>query len=449
MKKHNVALINPPSPFLINDRVFPNLGLLQVATSYKEQGHNVSLIDLCGVENSKEIISKIANEYDFFGFSSTTSQFIETYSLLETLKESNPNAKTFIGGSHASAVSSLRKIPSLDNKLDSNISSIENFDVIIEGDGENSYAELLKGGEKGRKKDLIKNIDESPIPNRSLIDILSYKYSLDGKPTTTIMTQRGCPFKCKFCCGRDIDMYRISRRHSPERVLKELDYLNSEFGYEAFMWFDDEVNLDTKRIFELSKLLEKRHYIHRGFVRSNLVRKFPDTIKALKDSGFVELCSGAESGSDKILKEINKGATLEDNLKASELIKREGIRYKSFTIIGHPGETIEDIESTKELIRKTSPDSFDVSILTPYPGSTLYNLAITSRKHEGYGWEYNGLYFNKIDYSKDNSFYKGRIGEYSCEIRTDELTSEYLLKIRDEMEIDLKKELYGEEGKND
>jgi len=416
----------------MEERVFPNLGILDVATAQKSRGEDISLIDLCGSENPTQEIKDIANEFDIFGFSSTTPQFIETHRLHQTLKEENPKAKTIIGGAHPSAVYSLIQAGQSD---DPNIAPLEEFDYIIVGEGENIDMTSLKKG--WNQEPLIKKIDELLIPDRSLIDLKSYKYNLKGNPATTIMSQRGCPFSCSFCCGREIEMYRKVRSKSPQKVLEELDYLNSEFGFTSFMWFDDEVNVNPSRLKDLSNKLGKRGYSHRGFVRSDLLVKNPDTLDYLADAGFVELCSGVESGSPEVLKRIGKGTTPEINSQAAQMIMNKGIDYKSFTIIGHPGETYEDIEKTKNWIKNNKPDGFDVTILTPYPGSKLYDHSKPSTKHEGFDREWNGLFFKRIDYSSEESFYKGKSGEYVCNVRTEELRPKDLLKIRDEIEKDI------------
>src|SRR3989339_1356880 len=194
MKK--IALINPPSPFLINDKVFPNSGLLQLTTSLKEKGYNARIIDLCGNENPlKKMFNEIQDE-THIGFSSTTPQFVDTYKLHKELKKKIPKIKTIIGGAHPSAIYSLMKNGRTE---DVNIKPLMEFDHIVVGEGDEIDPFNLQKGWNVQK--LIKDINEKPIPDRKLIDILSYEYSLKCKSTPTIVTQRGCPFKCTFCCG--------------------------------------------------------------------------------------------------------------------------------------------------------------------------------------------------------------------------------------------------------
>ncbi len=438
-----IALINPPSPFLIDERVFPNLGLLNVATSMRNKGYSVKVFDLCGDKDYKNTIKEIAKKFRIFGFSSTTPQFPYAFEINRIIKSMNPSSFTIIGGAHASAVySTIVKLGSEEIKNDPNIKTLEEFNLIWVGEADEISLEKNFNNEKWFHSEVIHNIDSIPIADRSFIDIKSYHYKINGRSATTIITQRGCPFNCIFCCGRKIPMYNKFRQHSIKRVIEEMDYLNREFGFDAFMWFDDEININSKRLLELCKELKKRDYIHRGFIRSDLMIQSPELLDVLADAGFVELCTGVESGSDKILKSINKGTTTQINLKVADMIKNKGIRYKAFSLIGHPGETYEDVMKTKKWMIDARPDSFDVTILIPYPGSRIYEEALPSLKYKDYSYEYkDGLFFNKIDFSKEHSHYKGILGEYVSHVRTNELEAEELVKLRDKLEREIKSEL--------
>lgn len=438
--KEKIALINPPSPFLLDERVFPNVGLLYVATQMRKDDYDVKVFDFCGDKNYKESMEKIAKDFDVYAFSSTSSQFLYTYELLEILKKNTPRAFGVIGGSHPSSMFSLkRKLNLKERLLEPNIKSLEEFDLILEGDGEVSYKEIFKQGLKWRKS-ILGSIDDVPIPAREFYNLNSYHYRLNGQRATTIITQRGCPFDCIFCCGRDMEVYRKSRQHSPEHVAEEMKYLEN-IGYKAFVWFDDEININPKRLEKISDLIKDKKYIHRGFLRSDLLVKHPESLEALIDMDFVELCIGVESGSKRILDLIHKHTTPEINYEATDMIKKKGMRIKTFTIIGHPSETYEDVMKTREWLIKAKPDNLDIAVLTPYPGSPLYDDAKPSTKFKDYKWEYKGLYFNKPNYSKQTAFQKGIPGQYSCFVRTDELSSEQLLRLRDDLEKEIKSKL--------
>lgn len=442
-----VALINPPSPFLINERVIPNMGLLHVATEMRKGGIDVKVFDFCGDKEYESHMEGVALErFDVYGFSTTTPQFSQTYRLLQILKKSKPKAFTVVGGPHPASMLSLRRAMTLEERsLDPNIGKLEEFDLILGGDGELSHEEIFQSGPKWREMPLIRDLDSIDIPDRSFYDIKSYHYDMDGLESTSIVTQRGCPFKCNFCCGRNIASYRISRVFSSKRILEEMDYLNGEFGFEAFTWQEDEINLNRKRVLELSKLLQKRNYLHKGLVRSDLLVRFPETAEALAESGFIEICSGIETGSDKVLRALGKGTSVETNSRAVELVKNNGMKFKAFIMLGNPTETYDDIMLTRQWLLDYKPDIFDLAIFQPYPGSLIYDDSIPSTRFEDYGYEWRGqLFLNRFDFSENSSFYKGSHGKYESSVRTEELSAEDLVRIRDDLEREVKEKLYGE-----
>ena len=431
--KKEIAIVIPNNPFLINEKVFPNIGALRVATALEDEGHSVDVLDFAG--KKAEDIIPYAHNYKYFGFSSTTPQFPYTLQIYYELKKANPKAKTIIGGAHPSALYSLKER----GIEDENIGDLELFDTIFAGEGEDTTNLFKEGWQKGN---LIKNLDDTPIPDRDLVDIKSYHYNLMGKDTTFIMSQRGCPHQCAFCCGRDIDMYNHVRFNSPKRVLEELDMLNKNYGYNSFMFYDDEININTSRLEELCGALKERDYQFRGFVRSDNIVKHPESVQWLKDAGFVKLCTGVESGSNRILKRIKKGCTIEQNSEARRLIGEVGIHYESFMIVGHPDETLEDIEMTKQWLLDNKPDDFDINILTPYPGSRIYDNASKNKRFKNYEWGYNGIYFNKPRYGKEDSFYKGLNRQSHSGVRTNEISNKKLKEIRNNMEKEVRKKLY-------
>jgi len=426
----NLALINPPSPFLINERVAYNLGFVRVATHLHKDGHNVTFFDFAGNKNYLSDAKNI-NGYDAYLFSSTTPQFPYTYKIFKTIKERTSNIYTIIGGAHASAISSLKE----KGIKDDNINTLNEFDTIFNGEGEDTTNIFKKGWVKGK---LIKNIDDTLLPNTSFIDIKSYKYFINNIPTTNIMTQRGCPHQCEFCCGRDIEMYNKTRFHSPERILKELDELNNKYGYTSFMWYDDEININNSRLEKLCLKLSKRNYQHRGFIRNDQIVSNPKSIEWMKKAGFVKLCAGVESGSNRILELIKKKSSYKINLLARKIVGNAGIHYESFLLLGHPSETLHDVMLTKQWLLEAKPDDFDLNIITPYPGSKIYDNSIPSNKFKNYKWEYNRLYFNKPDYSKEDSYYKGIDGLSIINTRTDDLDYDTLFNLRNNIEKEVR-----------
>jgi radical SAM superfamily enzyme YgiQ (UPF0313 family) len=227
-------------------------------------------------------------------------------------------------------------------------------------------------------------------------------------------------------------------------------HLHKEYGVNGFMLYDDELNLNNTRIMNLMWCLVTaqkelgQEFRFRGFVRSNLFTD--EQAQAMYWAGFRWIIVGFESGSQRMLYNMEKQATVEDNTRCIEIAKRNGLKVKAAMSIGHPGESIETIYQTKDWLLEAHPDSVDVSIITPYPGSSYYNQAVPSDSLEGI-WVYiskkygDKLYMQDVDYISVEQYYKGVPGEYKSYVFTDYLTAEKLVELRDSIAMVTQKSL--------
>lgn len=387
-----ICLVALPSPFLIEDKVQPPLGVLYVAASLLDKGYEVV------VHDGK--IEEIPEGYDVYGISATSPQFQLAEQARSLIKRRNGKTRVIIGGPHAG----------------SDHESCKAFDGVVIGDGE--VAAFLAVGYKTK-------LVECPIerlyhPARHLIDLKSYKYKIDGRLATTIMTSRGCPYSCAFCC----QLNRFNTFPS-EFVREELMDLINNYGYKAFMFFDDLFILQKQRLRDILHGIED--IIWRGFSRADaIVRNGVDMLKFMADSGCREIGMGLETGSDKILKIVNKKETIDTYKKAIEMIHSQGIRIKGFLIVGLPSESPETIQETCDFLEAVKLDDLDISIYQPLKKSHVYD---NKQQYD--------IFWDNIDLGK--SWYKGTPGEYTAQIRTSALSSDDILKARDMLEARFKK----------
>jgi len=407
-----ITFVIPPSPFLLNDKVFVPLGPLYIAAVLEQKGYDVKVVDLTGTENWEEkLIEAVKQKDELIGLTSTTADFPTTLKILKIIKSVNKETPVAIGGPHATIS------PDQCNM----------FDKIIIGDGTTGIFLALDSEEKIVHGPMVENLDELPLPARHLIDIGSYHYEINGRKATNVISQLGCPFNCAFCCGRNIKEYNTVRFRSPENFVKELDYLNEKYGFEAFMIHDDEFNLNKERTLKICKALSERDYALRGFVRTDL---FDEGIaEAMAKAGFYQVDAGVESGSPKILKIINKMTTPEINTKARTLAKKYGINFKCFITVGHPSESREDIMMTKQWLIDNKPDAFEIYVITPYPGSPLYD------NREDYDIQFN------INYLHDITSVTRKNGEHRCLVRNSHLSAEEIANLREEVDHEVREKL--------
>jgi len=452
MDKKRIALVIPPSPFLLDERVVVNLGILKIGAMLKLHGHTVNVIDLSGNTNYRcDVITELNKlNPDIVGFTSTTQQFPFVINITKEIREHFPKLKIMIGGTHPTLVYASLKRKQV--RSEKNWKSIEDhFDIVVAGDGELAVFEALErmneappviiDADKTSSPHFLtsKQFDEFPWPDRSLIDLDSYHFYVKEKRATSVIAQLGCPFACGFCSGRTSPMLRKIRLRQSSGVIEEILHLYDTYKYTGYMFYDDELNVNPSMVELLDMLIALRDkkgldFSYRGCIKSELFTD--EQAKKMAAAGFDELLVGFESGSDRILKNINKKATKADNERCVELARKHGLRIKFLMSIGHPGESPETCQDTMNWLLKMQPDFFNVTIITCTPGMFYYDYAIQTDK----GWTYTAqpsgdkLHTADLDYTKISDYYNGVPGKYNSYVSTDTLTSSDLIKWRDSIE---------------
>jgi radical SAM superfamily enzyme YgiQ (UPF0313 family) len=230
-------------------------------------------------------------------------------------------------------------------------------------------------------------------------------------------------------------------------VVAEIAHLYEKHGYKGFMLYDDELNVNPQMVPMMNAIAEyqEAHHVQfklRGFIKSQL---FTETqAQAMYRAGFRWILTGFESGSPRILQNIQKKATREDNTRCIEIAKRAGLKCKALMSIGHPGESAKTLTETRTWLLENKPDDFDVTIITPYPGSPYYDDAIMENGAWTYTFAPTGdkLYAQEVDYCKTADYYKGSPeGGYQSYVWTDALSAGMLVSERDRMERDVRQAL--------
>lgn len=370
-----VVLINPSSPFMIDQAVMPPLGLWYIAGALKD--HDVTIVD-------RGLGDRIPKA-DVYGVTGTVvSQIGEVVKRLHGLK--------VIGGPHATSMP---------------VEMMKWFDTVVCGEGEGVINQIVNDGITGivhaqRLTDL-----DNIFPDRS--QEWRYHYKIDGIPATTMITSRGCPHDCAFCSKEVYGHRRVAR--SVESVMVEVDSVMSR-GYNATMFYDDTFMTGRKRLVSLCEAFQECGLVWRCLARADDSDK--DILELMKASGCREIGVGVESGSQQILDNIQKHETVEQHHKCIQLAHEVGLRVKAFMVVGLPGESWETIMETDRFLAETRPDALDVSILSVYPGSNIY------KNPEMYD----------VKFGTPHHF-KGKPGSYVCDISTSHLTSQEIMLAHD------------------
>ena len=391
-----VLLINPSSPFLIDDKVFPPLGIGYIYAALKKAGIDVSFLDLSG--DAPCDIDFIA--YDIVGITMTTPQIAEAKRIANYIKSTDSPPIVVAGGCG---------VMSLDDK--------SAFDIIFKGEGEVGFVDMINSTIRKGECDggMIGDIDSIPYPDRSIFK--DYKYDIDGHLTATMLTSRGCPLACAFCIS---GANKIVRRRSVDNIIGEINDVRSR-GYTGVMFFDDVFTINRERVKVIGNYLMSKNMVYRCFTHVRVASK---VAKTLADTNCREVGIGIESGDNNILRTIRKNFSIVEARQAIKSLKAHGVRVKAFFMVGLPGETKESIQATRRFIAETMPDDIDVSVYVPFPGTDIYDNRIN------YDLSWNG--------GNMNNFYKGKPGSYKVNTWTSKLTSEEILEARDNIEKEFK-----------
>lgn len=383
-----------PKIILVNPYIggIPGLGLAYLA-SYLRERLNIKDIEILQKKFYPSLAEAIIERKpDIVGYFSLTAGLEDIYQLIEKISSELPSAVQIMGGPHITA---LPKSLSL------------NAAVGVVGEGEETFAELVRVFEsygklpvselrkikgvcfydknqliKTDRREPVMNLDSLPKPARDLLNIKGYfPANLRAFPTkiyrsSCLMTTRGCPFSCVFCQqGFYGPKFRF---HSPARVIEEIEELVNVYGCDFIEIQDDQFLCNKQRLREIvngikSKGIEKRAAF---FCYIRATQADEEVMKMLKEMNTKLIFIGFESGSDKVLKYLKDNTcSVETNQRAYDLARKYKIYVYGAFIFGAPNETMEDMERTYEFMKKNPMSLCEVSRLTPFPGTGIWNYA--------------------------------------------------------------------------
>lgn len=385
--REDLLFINPPSAFTsysgtrVNAvvQVYPILSYACLAAILREKGFKVSILDL-GIENEPyKVLDRVLDERTprIVGITSTTPLFFEAAHISKIIREKFGNQiKMVLGGPHPSALPEESLMTS-------------EFDIVAVGEGDITIVEIAEGKKLSEIKGIyyregkeiiftsprpfIENLDSLPFPALDLFDSKRYKSKLINRETrvTVFMTSRGCAFNCTFC-GKDV-FGRSLRFKSIRRVIDEIKY-TLHLGYQELRITDDQFTTDMQRAKEICKAILKEKLRFTWNLAAGLRADCVDEefLRLAKQAGLYQVSIGFESGDQKCLDSINKGITLEQSIRAMELVKKVGLESVGFFMFGLPVETEESMRRTIDFAIRLMPDLAKVTITMPMPDSALF-----------------------------------------------------------------------------
>ena len=458
-------MVIPPSLFLLDERVFMSLGILRVAAVLEQAGVAVDMLDLSGIANFEQAFEAHlrAAQPRAIGFTATTPQLPATVKLVALARSLVPGARLVLGGPHVTLVHAARRLEQKAGRVARGHAAFDKleglFDVLVVGDGEEAIFTALSqeppklvDADDPKTSLFMSNAsyNESPWPARHLVDVDSYRYSVDGHRALNTIWQLGCPMRCVFCGGRSSPMLRRIRTRTPENIIAELEHMHNTYGSASAMVHDDELNVN-KSVVELMNAidaLQKRLgavFRFRGFIKAELFTE--EQAEAMYRAGFRWLLCGFEAADPRILENIQKNATLDDNAKVVEICRKYGLQVKALMSVGHAGESEASILAVRDWLLDVQPADFDCTVISTYPGTPYYDEALPHETLPGV-WTYTAkksgdrLHAYDLDYTLVADYYKGDPeGGYKSYVFTDHLPAKRIVELRDFVEKDVRDKL--------
>ncbi len=397
-----VLLINPRFHLPIDTRTTPHLGLAYLAAVSERRGDEVRVFDM-DVEDVH--LADFVREYrpDIVGITSNTPQVKQGWLAARECKAAL-DVPVVQGGPHVSALPEESAVR-------------PEIDIVARGEGEDTWIELCETIERAKKanagfvacdlldpankildgvlgitiqtldgkirhthdRPAIANLDTLPFPAYHYFRMDRYTSlqptmdAVEGGKSFSMMTSRGCPYRCTFC-SQSV-MAEKWRARSPESVIKEWRHLVEDLGAQEIGILDDSANIQRARLHDLcARLIDAKlnrvPWILINGIRANLADE--NLLRHMKEAGLLRTAFGVETGDEDILESIDKRVTHDQIRAAFKNAKKVGLETVGFFIIGLPGDTESTMEKTIRLACELDPLVANFSMMTPYPGTKVW-----------------------------------------------------------------------------
>jgi len=372
-----------------NYPTFP-LGLGYIAAVLLEKGHKVDIIDLTLEDvDYTDLTNRIKKiNSSVIGISALSYEYSQVKKLSAYLKEIIP-CEIILGG----------PLPTYGHDL---VLKKTNVDICILGEGELTIVDLLENLASLEKvkgiayrdngkivlnapRELISDLDTIPFPAYELLDVNKYSallmrdiyMSYRNMPNKNkvhrkmaLEASRGCPFACNFCSR----LFKKIRKRRVDKVIEEIKYLKERYNIDIISFHDELFFLDKKLIYEFCQKIVSSKVGWYGMIRVDTADRA--TLEMFKKSNCLTIFFGVESGSERVLKNMNKGTTPLKIEQALRDVLEIGLPLDISLLLGYPGENKDSLQDTVDLLKRVGYPGIKFRYITPYPGSSLYDDCI-------------------------------------------------------------------------
>ena len=361
----------------------PPLGLAYLAAML-ENAHQVRILDGSVMPVTPEALRSELRRFkpNIVGLSVNTPAIYRALEICGIVKQASPDSLTVLGGPHPSA-------------LPEEVLRHDSVDIVVHGEGEHSFQELVSLLDQGQDlaackgigfkkhgamlinapRERITELDALPLPARHLLPMDRYRPSVlhyKRLPAFSVMCSRGCPHRCTFCACSKVFRRKVTWR-SPENVIEEIRHLKDRYNAREILIWDDNFGMSREWAVKFCALMKPLGLTWSAWMRVDSAD--PDLLKRMRDSGCWHASYGVESGNQRVLDSIKKGFTLDQVRAAFRITHDAGMEARGTFIFGLPNDTWETMMETIELAIELKADYAQFQLMTPYPGTEFWDTA--------------------------------------------------------------------------
>jgi len=349
-------------------------GICSIGASAKKAGYEVELIDMRRLDSWDDFKKTFSEKKaDIVGITISNVDSKIALETIEIIKKIDSKIKIIVGGLSPTIFPEI-------------YSENKKIDFIVVGEGEVAFLKIINSIlennsfprlARGEKPDL----DSLPWIDRELFDYpkeLFHPFAPgQAAPSVTMLAGRGCPYQCTYCQPAENMTYgRPHRMRSPENVIAELKILKNKYNFKSITFWDDTFTVYPDWVFKFCDLYEKEKFNAAITIdcRADIICRNEKMIKRLKEVGLEWILMGVESGSQRILNFLKKGATVEQNRQAIEICKKYRIKAYTTFMLGLPTETKEEQMATINFINENRPENPSPFYFLPIKGTEIYQF---------------------------------------------------------------------------
>ncbi|MBF0442371.1 MAG: cobalamin-dependent protein [Oligoflexales bacterium] len=389
------VLFVKPSAKAVKKIIAPPLGIMSLSSQLKKRGYSTGLVDmpLHSIPEEDAVERIISCQPKIVGFTVMSIDAPLAYRMARKIREEAPHIMIVMGGAHPTA-------DAQDVVFNGNV------DLAFIGESEISFTEFVEAFLDGRewrrigglayedhgmlkinRLDSLVDVDSIFPPDWDLVDLKRYHRIARGNPTlkspkyASLLTSRGCVFKCTYCHG--IFGSKVRQRKA-ELVFDEIRDLHSRYGVDEFIIADDIFNYNTSRAERICDLIIGSGLrLHLSFpvgLRADIMT--PGLLHKMKLAGTHSISYAIETAAPRMQSFINKKLNLDKTREIIKLTDREGISTRGFFLLGLPTETPEETQLSIDFANASRLNYADFMSVQPFPGTEM------SRQVEALGFEW-------------------------------------------------------------